>query len=150
MSVIRPLRPSELAAATDLCLRSKAQWGYDADFMAKCVDELTLTSDDLANTDLAALDVDGVLVGVVQISWDHRYPELEKLFVDPGQMGKGYGSLLLNWAFDRVRQKGHSRLMIASDPGAEAFYTKFGAARHGFMASGSIPDRDLPWLAIDV
>ena len=36
MIVLRPADPSEAALLTDLCLRSKAVWGYDAAFMARC------------------------------------------------------------------------------------------------------------------
>ena len=31
---IRPARVAEAAALSDLCFRSKAVWGYDAEFMA--------------------------------------------------------------------------------------------------------------------
>ncbi|MEE8545291.1 MAG: hypothetical protein V3T29_05715 [Alphaproteobacteria bacterium] len=41
--MIRPARPGEAAALTDLALRSKAHWGYDAAFMAACRAELTVT-----------------------------------------------------------------------------------------------------------
>jgi hypothetical protein len=44
---IRPARGDEAAAITALGLRSKAHWGYDDDFMARCAAELRWDEDDL-------------------------------------------------------------------------------------------------------
>ncbi len=33
---IRPAQPEEAALLSDLALRSKAHWWYDADFLASC------------------------------------------------------------------------------------------------------------------
>ena len=41
--MIRPARSGEAKALSDLALRSKAHWGYDAAFMAACRAELTVT-----------------------------------------------------------------------------------------------------------
>ena len=43
MLALRPARPEEAPALTELCLRSKAVWGYDAAFMQACRRELTMT-----------------------------------------------------------------------------------------------------------
>ena len=40
---LRDARQDELQSLTELCLRSKAVWGYDAAFMAACRIELTLS-----------------------------------------------------------------------------------------------------------
>src|SRR5687768_14923343 len=45
---IRRARPDEAEHLTALTLRSKAHWGYDADFMAACVPSLTITSERIA------------------------------------------------------------------------------------------------------
>src|SRR5262245_34275426 len=61
---LRPPSPHELAALTDLCLRSKAVWGYDEAFMRACRAELTLTQRDLETSRLQVAERDGAVVGV--------------------------------------------------------------------------------------
>lgn len=49
---LRPLREAELLRASELCLRSKGYWGYDQDFLAKCVQLLEITASDLKDDHL--------------------------------------------------------------------------------------------------
>jgi hypothetical protein len=50
MFAIRTPRTDELPALGDLCLRSKAVWGYDETFMAACRAELSFEPRDLLVT----------------------------------------------------------------------------------------------------
>jgi len=150
MSRLRPARTAELQQLSDLCIRSKAVWGYDPAFMEACRGELTLTDQDLNQTCVqVAEDEDGV-IGVVQIVVDDGVAELEKLFIEPTRMRTGAGRQLLDWAVAAARAGGATRLMIAADPDAAEFYRRMGAQDAGTAASGSIPDRVLPRLQIDV
>ena len=50
MATVRPARAGEAASLTALCLRSKAHWGYDAEFMRLSaltlkVHEIDITAD---------------------------------------------------------------------------------------------------------
>ncbi|MDR6139136.1 hypothetical protein QE438_002440 [Pseudoxanthomonas sp. SORGH_AS 997] len=45
---------------------------------------------------------------------------------------------------------GFGRLVLDADPGAEAFYARFGAVRIGLVPSGSVPGRLLPQMAFDL
>ena len=113
---IRPARASELADITLLCLRSKAYWGYDADFMAACRAELALTEADLAAGTLNVAERDGVVVGVAQVEGK----VLEKLFVEPSLIGTGIGAHLFAEALASAREAGARELVIEADPGAVA------------------------------
>src|SRR5918995_3597055 len=53
---IRRARPAEAAVLSALALRSKAHWGYHADFLAACQDDLTLTADDIATSTVYVFD----------------------------------------------------------------------------------------------
>ncbi|MEU4236164.1 hypothetical protein [Actinoplanes sp. NPDC026619] len=44
---IRPARPGEAAALSELARRSKAHWGYDEGFLDACRADLTLSPDDI-------------------------------------------------------------------------------------------------------
>jgi GNAT superfamily N-acetyltransferase len=146
--LIRLPRVDELPALSALCLRSKAVWGYDADFMAACVDELTLTGNSLSAHVVGVLERGDAPLGLVEVSMDAEYAELEKLFVDPPFMGRGYGTILMRWAVEAARTAGHDRMMIAADPAAAAFYARHGAVQVGDIESASIPGRRLPWMEL--
>jgi len=135
---------TELPVLSDLCLRSKAHWGYDAAFMASCVDELTLGPNDLSDTHMVVAETDRI-VGVAQVDQDG---ELVKLFVEPTAMGLGIGGRLFRWAVEAARETGADKMRIEADPEAAAFYERFGAVRIGEAPSGSIPGRVLPLLEL--
>lgn len=134
-----------LAALSDLCLRSKAHWGYDAVFMAACRDVLSVTQDDLC--DPVAVVRDGsAFAGLVRLDLASDTPELSKLFVCPAYMRQGIGSALITWAKKQAAQFGHTSLRIESDPEAVPFYQSHGAVIVGQAPSEAIPDRFLPVL----
>ncbi len=147
---IRMPRPDELPELSELCLRSKAVWGYDQDFIEACREELTLRAEELHTTHLAVADCGDCLVGVVQIGIARDQAELLKLFVEPDRIEKGIGRRLLNWAIEKARALGAVRLIIEADPGAAPFYSRMGAYHIGSAPSGSIPGRTLPKLAYDL
>ncbi len=139
---------AELAKLSEMCLRSKAYWGYDADFMAACVDELTLRPNDLETTEIAVAEQAHAITGVAQVSATDGSADLLKLFVDPDHMGKGVGRVLLDWAIQTAREQHADKLVIEADPGAEPFYLKQGATHVGEVPSGSIAGRVLPLMHI--
>lgn len=140
---IRRAHPGELADLTAICLRAKSHWGYDADFMAAVVDELTLGVADLG-PGLACWDAGDGPVAVVQLTVSGETAHLGDLFVDPPAMRQGIGRKLFAWAADRARTAGAVRMSIDSDPFAEPFYRAMGARCVGSAPSGSIPGRMLP------
>lgn len=150
MLILRSARADELDALTDLCLRSKAVWGYDRAFMEACRDELTLTQEDLRETKLQVAERDGAIVGVAQVSADGATAYLEKLFVDPGQLRGGAGRTLFAWAKTAATECGATHLVIEADPDAAPFYRRMGARDDGVAPSGSIPGRFLPRLTVNL
>ena len=145
-NAIRPLTEVELEEASDLCLRSKAHWGYDAAFMAACRDELTLRAVDLVDGLSVGLRNGDALLGVGQVTGENNSWELEKLFVDPPAIGKGVGRQLFAWAVATVANRGGVTLSITADPQAADFYRRMGAEDAGRTPSASIPGRSLPVL----
>jgi len=140
----------ELPDLSELCLRSKAVWGYDAAFMAACRAELTLKPEDLASSRIAvAARGDGV-VGVAQVKLVGRDADLQKLFVEPAALHGGAGKALFAWAINAARELGAVRMTIEADPDAVPFYRRLGARDIGFAPSGSIAGRMLPKLVLDL
>lgn len=146
---IRCARADEANALTELAMRSKASWGYDAAFMNACRRELTLTAEDVASGLTYVLEVDHAIRGFYALSWaSHKRMQLDHLFLEPRVLRKGYGTALFTHAAERAREAGALVLEILSDPFAEAFYRSQGALPRGSLPSASIAGRLLPLLEL--
>jgi GNAT superfamily N-acetyltransferase len=146
MLALRPARPEEGPALTELCLRSKAVWGYDDAFMAACRKELTLTSASILASRVQVAELDGRLAGMAELRSAGDTAQLEKLFVEPDMLRTGTGRKLFDWAKATARATGATALLIEADPDAAEFYRRMGAVDDGLVPSGSIPGRLIPRL----
>ena len=143
----------DAAALSEIALRSKGYWGYDAAFLEACRTELTLTAGQAAAARVVRAS-DGAVRGFHLLGpdpdGDPGGGELLMLFVDPTEIGSGVGRALLEDAVRYAARRGWSTLRVESDPGAEAFYVAHGARRVGTVPSGSVPGRELPLLELPV
>ncbi len=146
-SAIRRARPSEAGILSELGLRSKGHWGYDADFLAACRDDLALSPDDIAASAVYVHDQGGAVQGYYRLLLqDDGVVELDALFVEPSAMGQGVGKRLWQHAVARAREQGCSEMVFQSDPQAEGFYQAMGAERIGESESTVMPGRLLPLM----
>ncbi len=145
--LLRPAREDESALLSDLALRSKGHWGYDAAFLDACRAELTLTPELLTEERAQVAERDGRVVGFYTLAGRPPAGQLGHMFVEPDQVGGGIGRALWEHAIDTAATEGIRRILIEADPSAEAFYLAMGAVRVGEVPSGSIPGRVLPLLA---
>jgi GNAT superfamily N-acetyltransferase len=146
MSVIRRARPEEAGVLSDLALRAKGYWGYDAAFLEACRAELTIAPKSIAERESYVVEEDGQVRGFYALAGSTPEDELDDLFVEPDAIGKGYGRLLWDHAIATMRANGATSFIIQADPYAEGFYRAMGAERIGDSPSGSIPGRMLPLL----
>jgi ribosomal protein S18 acetylase RimI-like enzyme len=148
--MIRRADRRDAAALTDLALRSKAVWGYDAAFIDACRDELRLTSEEIERHPTYLLEGQGGPLGHYQLRLRTPIADVWHFFVAPTTIRAGLGRRL--WAHLEVaaRAAGAVRLEVDSDPHAEGFYRAMGMRRIGQAPSGSIPGRTLPHLAKDL
>jgi ribosomal protein S18 acetylase RimI-like enzyme len=149
---VRPARREEAAALSALCVRSKAHWGYDAEFMRASWRSLQI---DPAAIDEArvfvAVDAADRPLGVVDCALlGEGDVDLVHLFVEPDAIGCGVGRALFAAALAWVAAQGRGRLLIASDPNAVGFYRRLGAVDAGTIPSEAIPGRELPLLIYTV
>ena len=147
---IRPARAEEASALTELALRSKAVWHYDAAFMAQCRAELTMPASGVEERRTQVAEEGGALLGFVTVCGAPPEGELGELYVEPSAIGGGVGRALLEAALGVARRAGFRALAIHADPNAEGFYLRHGADRVGSVPSGSIAGRMLPLLRLDV
>mgnify|MGYP001115390201 CR=1 FL=1 len=144
--LLRAALPGEAELLSDLCLRSKAVWGYDAAFMAACRAELTITHQDFARSQIQVAVQDGGIIGIAQLAQHGRIADIDKLFVDPAVLRSGAGRALFAWCVETARAAGAVAITVVADPDAAGFYRRMGMRDDGTEPSGSIPGRKLPKL----
>jgi GNAT superfamily N-acetyltransferase len=148
--LIRPARATEAGILTDLALRSKAYWGYDARFLEACRDELTVAANEVTRRRAMAADRDGHILGFTTLEGEPPTGVLGMMFVDPQAIGHGIGRLLFEHTIAAGRDLGFTQLTIDADPNAEPFYRAMGAVRTGNVPSGSIAGRVLPQMVVTI
>jgi N-acetylglutamate synthase-like GNAT family acetyltransferase len=140
---IRPARAEELESLTQIATRSKAVWGYTQAFMNACARELTVGLEALPNVFVKQVGAQTVgFYCLARVSDDTA--ELTHLFVEPRELGAGYGIELLRHAQAQAARSGYRTLMVQSDPNAADFFVKAGGRAVGERLSASIPGRLLP------
>lgn len=141
---IRRPRSDESTAISELALRSKAYWGYSAEFLEACRAELTFTPEQCDSGNLWLAVRGGDVLGFHLLEGEGAVGEIIALFVDPAHIAAGVGRALLRHAREQADARGMRLLYVEADPHAEAFYAHHGAQRVGEVPSGSIPGRVIP------
>lgn len=149
-SHIRRAHERDADALTELAIRSKASWGYDAAFMDRCRPILTVTGEYIRRTPAWVAQQGQAIVGFYSLREEDGILDLDLLFVEPEWIGSGVGALLLEHALQQAALTTHEHLVVESDPGAEGFYLRFGATRVGQRASTVEAGRQLPMLSFDL
>ena len=106
---IRPARIDEASVLSELCIRSKAVWGYDEDFMGLVRLAFKGMQDQVATGNVwVAIGADGEVVGMVALGPGERSDtlDLDKLFVEPRRIRTGVGRALLTRAIIEARLRG--------------------------------------------
>jgi len=147
---VRPARPAEAEALTELVMRSKAHWGYSEEFMESCRAELTIHADEMVPARMTVAEAAGRVAAVATLEGEPPEAELGSLFVDPDMIGKGVGRRLLQHMLETARGIGVRTVVLDADPNAEPFYEAMGFIRVGVVPSGSIPGRTLNRYAFDL
>ncbi len=143
---IRRATPDDAAILTELTFRSKAHWGYSAEFMETARLALTITPAMIENSVAFVLEEVGRVCGYYALEKpDGDSILLESLFIDADAIGTGCGEALLKHALAQAAEGGHRIVKLEADPNAEGFYRRMGAERIGQRES-SIPGRFLPMM----
>jgi len=147
---IRRAKPSEAELLTELALRSKAHWGYDAAFMARCRVALTVDPDEMRRQPYYVAERDGTILGFYGFEPEGDAIGLARFFVEPAEIGSGVGRALMEHAKASARDNGHLTLIAVSDPNAAKFYERLGGRPAGSAPSEIDPARPLPILRFDL
>ncbi|MCZ7422181.1 MULTISPECIES: GNAT family N-acetyltransferase [unclassified Micromonospora] len=143
---MRPARAEEADVLSRLALRSKAQWGYAAQFLEACRPGLTLRSHEISARRAVVAETSGRIVGFYTLDGVPPEGELGNLWIDPTQMRRGIGRRLWEHAMAAARAVGFTAVLIDAEPHAEGFYAAMGAERIGTVPSTAVAGRLLPRL----
>jgi GNAT superfamily N-acetyltransferase len=129
--VLRAATVDDAPVLSELAVRSKGHWGYDAGFLERARRELTVTAEDVERLVLRVAMDDGTPLGFSAVDVHSAPAELLALWVDPSAIGTGIGRALLRDALSTAAAHGTGGLLVESDPNAETFYLHHGARRLG-------------------
>ncbi|WP_226537478.1 GNAT family N-acetyltransferase [Fictibacillus halophilus] len=131
-----------------LAYSSKAYWGYDRDFLEKCIDDLKVSEEYIKNNPVYVME-DSTRV-IAYYSFSLTNTKLDALFIDPSYIGKGVGKRLWMDILIKAKELELREFTLDSDPHAEGFYLKMGAQKVGYSKSTVFPDRELPLMKVTV
>lgn len=148
--LIRRAKPFEAGLLTELALRSKAHWGYDAAFMARCRVALTVDPAEVRRQPYYVAERNGTILGFYGFEPEGDAIGLSRFFVEPEEIGGGVGRALMEHAKASARRNGHRTLIAIADPNAAKFYERLGGQPAGSAPSEIDPTRPLPILRFDL
>jgi len=123
---IKKAQINDAARLTDLCIRSKSFWGYDAEQIEAWREDLTITSTYIEENEVYIL-IDEHWIGFYAFAPINAIKvKLNFFFLDPEFIGKGYGKQFLANFLERTRQLEYETVTLDADPNAAAFYLKQG------------------------
>ena len=128
---IRRATPDESNALTEIAHAAKRHWKYPEKWIELWRPELTITPEFIANNEVYVALVDGEIGGCCALVFSESLAELEHMWIDPQQMGRGVGRALFEHTKQRARDLGSIELELSADPNAEGFYLHMHAERIG-------------------
>jgi N-acetylglutamate synthase-like GNAT family acetyltransferase len=149
---LRQATPDDAAALTELAHAAKRHWGYPERWIELWKDDLTITPEFVANSEVFVALLGAEIVGCCAlVLGSNSTAELEHMWIKPAQIGTGVGRILFEHAKGLATKLNVRRLEISSDPNAEGFYRHMGATRIGEVRSEiEGQPRLLPRMAVDL
>jgi len=146
---IRRATPDEADTLTAIAHAAKRHWNYPERWIEQWSADLTITPDFIANNEVYVAVAGGGIAGCCALVVGDSLAELEHMWIDPQQMGKGVGRALFKHTTQRASELGLAELELSADPNAEGFYEKMGAKRIGeIQADIEGQTRSLPRMIV--
>ena len=143
---VRPALPSERQALEALQLRASSHATRYAEQLRAHPDAIAIPPDQIAAGLVRVADADGQVAGfAVLLPPAGGACELDGIFVDPGQMGRGIGRLLIDDAVAIARRAGAVAIEVTANPDALGFYERL-----GFAAGDEVQTRFGPALRMRI
>ena len=147
---IRKAATDDAPALTRIAQDAKRHWGYPEHWLKHWQNDLTISDDFIATSDVYVAESEGNVLGFYALIIRKEKTELDHLWVTPQHIGTGVGKELFLHAMQHAARARVAAVEISSDPNAEGFYRKMGAHRIGETVSELNGEpRSLPLLTVD-
>ena len=123
---VRRARPDEGERLRAIAIEAKAYWGYDRDRVVAWAEQVDLSPDALQKKEVYVADEDGRPVGWASLIPRGDAAWLHDLWIEPGTIRTGVGTLLFRHVAERARSLGASALEWEAEPNALGFYERMG------------------------
>jgi len=127
MERIRPGRLDEADTLNELTKRSVMHWGYEPAFLEWEPEAITVDRPFMERAITFVLERDGAVIGYYALVEQPDSLALDKLFIDPPWIGRGYGRRLWDHAIGEAGLRGVHSITFYADPNAAPFYQAVGA-----------------------
>ncbi len=105
---------------------------------------MTISKVYIENNNTFKLLIENKIIGYYSyIIYEENFVKPDNLFLLPSFIGKGFGNILINDFFKRIKQESFEKIVLNSDPNTERFYLKFGFIKIGETET-SIKNRFMP------
>ena len=141
MITFRPAQARDAAPLSELAARSEAHWGDDEAFLASFREIYRITEAFLEANEVFLAEEEGRLLGFYALTHGEAGPELEYMYLDPAQIGRGLGGLLWRHMEARCRTRGIRTVHLVCSSGPRPFYLHMGAEEIGESESLVTPGR---------
>ncbi|WP_394774890.1 GNAT family N-acetyltransferase [Flavobacterium sp.] len=146
---IKKAIPNNHETLTEITKKSKAYWGYSNEQIEIWSEFLTVSKEYIEANPVYNLIVEDKIIGYYSFFHESKNTiKLDNLFVLPEFIGKGLGKILMNDFLNKLKNTEVQKVILNSEPNAEAFYAKFGFVKIGQIET-SIKDRFLPIMELN-
>ena len=143
--IVRDATAADAPRMREIARASKGYWGYDEERLRVWAAALEYP----AHREHWVAECDGVVAAYASLLPSHDgVCELDDLWVEPGFIGRGIGSLLFSRAAARARELGAGAVRLEAEPNAVGFYERMGARVAG-STTGSW-GRELPVMRLEL
>lgn len=145
----RAPRPDEGERLREITVAAKGFWGYSREQVEEWAAAIDLSPTRLRRSEAVVAEVGGRVIGWAEVLRPNDGVSLlEHLWVEPGSMRTGVGSLLFQRAAERARALGAAVMEWEAEPNALGFYARMGGRR--VRSTTSEWGRELAVMAIDL
>lgn len=149
--IISRAQPEHTNLLTAIAISAKRHWNYPEAWIQHWLPQLTISEEYITTNEVWMMLDEEKPIAFYSISQSEEGCELGHLWVLPEYIGKGIGKQLFNHVRERCKVLDIHRLIIYSDPNAQAFYEKMGAKKIGEDYSDLFgEERVLPMMEINL
>jgi N-acetylglutamate synthase-like GNAT family acetyltransferase len=127
---------SDINSINQVIESAKRYWGYSDELMDVWLPELLLKPEDFDKRTIWVIKKEKQIIAISSLVFlSNGICELEDFWISPAHMGGGIGRKMFQFIINHLEEIKAVKLVIISDPNAEAFYNKMGAIKVDLFAS---------------